>query len=147
MPRSSSVWSGILNVWRVQRAQYGARDLISGCGFRSKNFRALRAQSCPFFSKFLATPLGVAQFVSQRVPPFFQVTQECQSEHINIWHTSLVSCSGLILVLLAVLIRKLKWRDYKDSEKLLLVAVTLAVVRFGVPRWIIFQSNADTLMR
>ena len=51
--------------------------------------------------------------MSQRVPPFFQVIQvlECQSEHINIWHASLVSCSailGLILVLLAVLIRKLK---------------------------------------
>ena len=39
------------------KGRNGARDLISGCGFRSKNFRTLCAQSCPFFSKILATPL------------------------------------------------------------------------------------------
>ena len=33
-------------------------DLISGCGFRSKNFHALCTQSCPLFSKVLATPLN-----------------------------------------------------------------------------------------
>ena len=32
-------------------------DLISGCGFRAKNFRALCVQSCPLLSKILATSL------------------------------------------------------------------------------------------
>ena len=68
-----------------------------------------------------ARVVDVEQFVSQRVPPFFQVTQECQSEHINIWHASLVSYSailGLVMVLLAILTRKIKRKDYKDSKKL-----------------------------
>ena len=36
-----------------------AYDLISGCGFWSKNFCVLRAQSCSLFSKILATPLFI----------------------------------------------------------------------------------------
>ena len=43
------------------RTENGARDLISGCGFRSENFRALRALSCPSFTEILATPLTGAQ--------------------------------------------------------------------------------------
>ena len=97
-----------------------------------------------------ARVIDVEQFVSQRVPPFFQVTQECQSEHINIWHASLVSYSailGLVMVLLAILTRKIKRKDYKDSKKIniLIVALTLDV-GFSLPLWIIFRSNADTLM-
>ena len=41
----------------------------------------------------IAHVIDVEQFVSQRVPPFFQVTQ---SEHINIWHPSLVSYSAIL---------------------------------------------------
>ena len=94
----------------------------------------------------VAHVIDVEQFVSQRVPPFFQITQECQSGRINIWHASLVSYSailGLILVLLAVVTRKIKRRDYKDSN-ILVVALTLDF-GFSVPLWIIFRSNADTL--
>ena len=54
MPRSSSVWSGISNVWWVQRAQNGARDLISGCGFQSKIFaRFARNLAPPFLKSWL----------------------------------------------------------------------------------------------
>ena len=72
--------------------------------------------------------IDVEQFVSQRVPPFFQVTQECQSKHINIWRASLVSYSailGLVMVLLAILTRKIKRKDYKDSKKINILILLL----------------------
>ena len=89
------------------------------------------------------------QFVSLRVPPFFQVTQECQSKHDNIWYFSLVGFSVILMsamVLLAVLTRKIKRRDYKDSKKIniLVVALTLNIC-FSMSLWNIFRSNGDAL--
>ena len=62
MLRSSSIWPRVSHVCRVQRAHYSrTRDLISRCGFWSKDFCTLCAQSCPLFSKILATPLILNQ--------------------------------------------------------------------------------------
>ena len=90
------------------------------------------------------------QFMSLRVPPFFQVTQVCWSKHDNVWHFSLIGYSAILMsfmVLLAVLTRKIKRRDYKDSKKIniLVVAITLDI-SFGMSLWLIFRSNGDTLL-
>ena len=93
------------------------------------------------------------QFVSQNVPPFFRVVQECQSDHhnISIWLALLYGYSmilGLVMVLLAVLTRKIKRSNYKDSKKInILVAALILDVCTSLPLWIIiFRSVASTIL-
>ena len=90
------------------------------------------------------------QFVSKTVPPFFRVIQECQSEYHNLWLAILFGYSiilGLVMVLLAILTRKIKRKNYKDSKKInILVAALIVDTCIGVPLWIIFRSVAATVL-
>ena len=94
--------------------------------------------------------VDIELFVSQSVPPFFRVVQECQSKHHNIWLTVLFGYStilGLVMVLLAVLTRKIKRKNYKDSKKInILVAALILDTCIGVPLWIIFRSITATIL-
>ena len=94
--------------------------------------------------------IDIERFVSQSIPPFFRVIQECQSAQHNIWLALLFGYStilGLVMVLLAVLTRKIKRRDYKDSKKINILAAALILnVCIGEPLWIIFQSAAATIL-
>ena len=94
--------------------------------------------------------VDIELFISQRVPPFFRVVQECQSKHHNIWLTVLFGYStilGLVMVLLAVLTRKIKRRDYEDSKKInIRVTALILDTCIGVPLWIIFRSITATIL-
>ena len=90
------------------------------------------------------------QFISTTVLPFFRVIQECQSNYHNIWLMVVFGYSiilGLVMVLLAVLTRKIKRKNYKDSKKInILVAALIVDTCIGVPLWIIFRSVDATIL-
>jgi gamma-aminobutyric acid type B receptor len=94
--------------------------------------------------------VDIEQFISTTVPPFFRVIQECQSNYHNIWLLVVFGYSivlGLVMVLLAVLTRKIKRKNYKDSKKInVLVAALIFDTCIGVPLWIMFRSIASTIL-
>ena len=69
----------------------------------------------------VARIVDAQQLVSTTVPPFIQVVQQCWSVYQGFWviltfgYSTLLS---LIMVLLAILTRKIKRGDYKDSKYL-----------------------------
>ena len=99
-----------------------------------------------------ARVVDTEQFVSQDVPPFFRVVQECQTDHYNIgiWLTLAFGYStilALVMVLLAVLTRKIKRSDYKDSKKInILVSALILNMCICVPLWIIFRNAASPIL-
>ena len=95
--------------------------------------------------------VDVEQLISTTVPPFIQVKQECQSSRRQgFWLIPLLSYSvflGLIMVLLAILTRKIKRKDYKDSKKINILVVAL-IINASVfsPLWIVFRLISATIL-
>ena len=77
--------------------------------------------------------MDVQQLVSNTVPPFIQIVQQCRSVRHGFWIFLAIGYStllSLVMVLLAILTRKIKRRDYKDSKKInLLVGALIPVLR------------------
>ena len=96
--------------------------------------------------------IDTEQFVSKTVPPFIQVVQRCQSKHHLYWIILTFGYSTLltlIMVLIAILTRKIKRGDYKDSKKINILVVAL-ILDFYIlaPLWFIFQGmDASVLSR
>ena len=90
------------------------------------------------------------QFVPQSVPPYFRVVQECQSKQLGFWTILTFSFStllALVMVLLAILTRKIKRSDYKDSKKInVLVAALILDVCICAPLWIMFRGIAAPVL-
>ena len=88
--------------------------------------------------------IDVHQLVSTTVPPFIQVVQECHSMYQGFWVILTFGYSTLLLlimVLLAIMTRKIKRGDYKDSKKINLLVGALALdVYILVPLWFILQG-------
>jgi hypothetical protein len=95
--------------------------------------------------------VDVEQFVSTSVPPFIQIKQECQSSGPQgFWLIPLFSYTvflGLIMVLLAILTRKIKRKDYKDSKKINILVVALIInASIASPLWIVFRIISATIL-
>ena len=95
--------------------------------------------------------VDVEQLISTTVPPFIQVKQECRSRGgQGFWLIPLFSYSvflGLIMVLLAVLTRKIKRKDYKDSKKINILVVALIInASIFSPLWIVFRIISATIL-
>jgi gamma-aminobutyric acid type B receptor len=94
--------------------------------------------------------VDVEQFISTTVPPFFRIIQECQSNNHSIWLLVVFGYSiilGLVMILLAVLTRKIERKDYKDSKKINILVVALIVnTCIGVPLWSIFRIIPFTIL-
>ena len=92
--------------------------------------------------------VDVEQLVTTTVPPSIRVIQECQSQ--GFWIAPLFVYStilGLVMVLLAILTRKIKRRDYKDSKKInVLVAALILNASICSPLWIIFRIKSATVL-
>ena len=88
--------------------------------------------------------VNMEQIISETVPPFFQTVQQCHSMYHGYWIILTFGYStflALIMVLLAILTRKIKRDDYKDSKKInLLVAALILDVYTFAPLWFIFQG-------
>ena len=94
--------------------------------------------------------VDIEHFVTTTVPPFIQVIQECQSRRQGFWLIPLFSYStilGLVMVLLAVLTRKIKRKDYKDSKKINILVVALILnASICSLLWIIFRLISATVL-
>jgi hypothetical protein len=86
------------------------------------------------------------QLVSKSVPPFVQVVQQCRSVYHGYWVILTFGYSTLlclVMILLAILTRKIKRGDFKDSKKInLLVATLILDVSIFVPLWFILRGLA-----
>jgi gamma-aminobutyric acid type B receptor len=94
--------------------------------------------------------VDLQQLTSKTVPPFIEVVQRCQSVYHGYWVFLTIGYSTLltmIMVLLAILTRKIKRDDYKDSKKinLLVGALFLDVYTFA-PLWFILRGLAAPLL-
>ena len=94
--------------------------------------------------------IDTEQFVSKTVPPFFQVAQRCQSKYHLYWVILTFGYSTLltlIMVLIAILTRKIKRGDYKDSKKINILVVAL-ILDFYIlaPLWFIFQGMGASVL-
>ena len=92
------------------------------------------------------------EFISQSVPPYFLVRETCQSNHLRVWIVAVFGYSIIlmfIMVLLAVLTRKVKQSDFKDSKKINTLVVTLAFnICISVTLWILLRLiDATNLSR
>ena len=87
--------------------------------------------------------------VTHTVPPFVLVTEECQANHFEVWLTvnSIYTAILMItMILLAVLTRKIKRNDYKDSKKITIFVASFSVCTFVfVSLWIFFR-NIDAVI-
>ena len=84
------------------------------------------------------------QFVTVNVPPYFEVAQQCLSERLHLATTFMFAYSillVLVMVLLAILTRKIQRGDYKDSKKINALVLTLLLDAFiCLPLWYMFRS-------
>ena len=96
--------------------------------------------------------IDTEQLIASRVPPYFLVVQSCEATHLTTWLTLYFGYStllGLTMVLLAILTRKIKRSDYKDSKKInMLVSILIVDMCFGISLWNILRvSGAIVLSR
>ena len=90
--------------------------------------------------------IDVQQLVSNTVPPFIRVVQPCRSMHHGLWIFLAFGYStllALIMVLLAIMTRKIERDDYKDSKKIsVLVGALILDVYICAPLWLTLQGTA-----
>ena len=90
------------------------------------------------------------QIISETVPPFFRAVQRCNCMYHGYWIILTFGYSTLltlIMVLLAILTRKIKRDNYKDSKKInLLVAALILDVYTITPLWFSFQRMDAPIM-
>ena len=92
------------------------------------------------------------QYIKQSVPPHFLVIQGCQNKHLVIWITLQYTYStalAFIMVLLAVLTRKIKRGDFKDTKKInILVGALVSDMCIFLTLWAVLRLvDSTTLSR
>ena len=87
--------------------------------------------------------VSTEQYVSQSVPPYYLVREHCLSNHFELWlivNAGYLVILMLIMVLLAVLTRKIKRKEFKDSKKInTLVVALIFTMGIGVLTWIMLR--------
>ena len=89
-------------------------------------------------------------YISQNVPPYFLVRRRCQSNHTEIW-LLVISTYSFVLIfimgLLAVLTRKIKRGDFKDSKKInTLILILVFDICIFPSLWILFRHNGAIIL-
>ena len=83
------------------------------------------------------------QYIKQSIPPYFLVTQKCQNQYPTVWITLQYTYTvilALVMVLLAVLTRKIKRHDFKDTKKInILVGALIFDLCVFLPLWAILR--------
>ena len=87
--------------------------------------------------------IDTEQYIKESIPPYFMVTQKCQNKHPMVWITlqyTYTMVLAFIMVLLAVLTRKIKRGDFKDTKKInLLVGALVFDLCIFLPLWAILR--------
>ena len=92
------------------------------------------------------------EYIKQSVPPHFLVRQGCQNKHLVIWITLQYTYStalAFIMVLLAILTRKIKRGDFKDTKKInILVGALVSDMCICLTLWAVLRLvDSTTLSR
>ena len=92
------------------------------------------------------------QYVVDSIPPYYLVSQQCQSKYLNAWIALLFGYSMVILfilVVLAFMTRKIKRQHFNESKKIsTLSGVLLLHICISWTLWILFRSiNASVLSK
>lgn len=72
--------------------------------------------------------VDMEDYIKDSIPPYFLVTQLCEARYMPMWLILIYGYStllGLIMVLLAILTRKIKRSDFKDSKKITILVASL----------------------
>ena len=92
--------------------------------------------------------VDIEQYIKQSIPPYFQVRQKCQNEYPTVWlmlHYTYSTILALIMVLLAVLTRKIKRDNFKDTKKInILVGALFFDMCIVLPLWAILRLTDST---
>lgn len=90
------------------------------------------------------------QQVTDTVPPYVHVTQSCQSKHLGIWISLQFGYStalGLVMVLLAIMTRKIRRGNFKDSKEINMLVIALLLDAFlTMPLWIVLRISGATIL-
>ena len=88
--------------------------------------------------------------VTDTVPPYVQVTQFCQSNYLSIWISvqfSYTVALVLLMVLLAIMTRKIRRTNFKDSKEINMLVVALLIDIFlTIPLWMVFRSRGAAIL-
>ena len=83
-------------------------------------------------------------------PPYYEVIQECHSDHFIIWISVTIVYSGILIAFVAFVsykTRKVHRKDFKNTKKvnvsLSVVVITMAVL---LPLWWVFRSLENSVM-
>ena len=91
----------------------------------------------------ISSIVDVEEFISESVPPYYQVSEQCYARHLGIWlglHFGYSAILMLIMVLLAILTRNIKRQYFKDSKKINTLVMTLVFdLLIFVPMWLILR--------
>ena len=89
-------------------------------------------------------------YIKESIPPYFLVTQKCQSRYSTVWislqylYTLMLT---FVMVLLAVLTRKIKRGDFKDTKKInMLVGALVFDLCIFLPLWAILRLIDDVTL-
>ena len=90
------------------------------------------------------------QYISQSVPPFILVTEKCDSNYLEIWllvFSIYTIALMFIMALLAVLTRKIKQGNFKDSKKINILVIALVFnTVISVTLWFILGRSGATIL-
>ena len=91
----------------------------------------------------ISSIVDVEEFISESVPPYYQVSEQCYSRHLGIWlglHFGYSTILMLTMALLAILTRNIKREYFKDSKKINTLVMALVFdLWISMPMWLILR--------
>ena len=94
--------------------------------------------------------IDIEQFTTTSVPPYFIIVQQCNSRYFEIWaalHVSYSLVLLLIMVILAILTRKIKRDHFNNTKKInTLTAVLLFHVCISLSLWFVLRLIGETIL-
>ena len=94
--------------------------------------------------------IDIEQYVTTSVPPYFIVVQQCHSRYMGTWiavHSSYSIILLLIMVVLAILTRKIKRDHFNNTKKInTLTAVLLFHVCISLSLWLMLRQIRATIL-
>ena len=88
----------------------------------------------------------VETYQKEALPPYYEVVQQCRSEYLTFWSSSLFVYSGIILTVLLVLAfktRKITRENFKDTKKVnaYILCLVIIICLFFSLWWILRTAN------
>ena len=83
-------------------------------------------------------------------PPYYEVIQQCYSDHFVVWNSITIGYSAILIsfvVLVSYKTRKIHRKDFKNTKKInIFLAVVVSATAVLLPLWWVFRSVDNTVM-